>query len=480
MAHANLSPHNHGSPCKSLRRNDVQRMSAASGVPTSTTASTSIGWVHVQGLPWELDQSAAGKALETLLPAGATLIEPPFLPVDKRLRRTGRAMLRVEACAPCSMEEVVSALHGSHVLGDCSGSRWLEARASSAEESAHVQRDSAQREKRAREHAPQTFCQASDAHAVTMPDDQRDIVLLCHETRPEVASGSFDLNNLPSVRASPCSQILCPYLPPINARSMWRFFTTESVSLRVRQGRVDVLARCVAASMFVSHGVRRNVRVWLMLRDVGITLRLSGMSAKGLHPDERTLASAIKKALRAAASTQHAMPPGWRAYTGDTSLEALEARLRFVIMPTSPGNDGGQGSDGDSTRANGVGTDTLGECDSGGCIGSGPACASSALSTRRDQRCEPARLVVLHEQGVPLGDALLRAEGHEPAAAAAAGSRRHTVIVLGSHHGFTADEEALLSSLRALRACVSPLPLLGSHCIILAHAELDRAFVSGI
>jgi tRNA (pseudouridine54-N1)-methyltransferase len=75
-------------------------------------------------------------------------------------------------------------------------------------------------------------------------------------------------------------------------------FSTED--LPSSGGRIDILLRSVRAALLVSHGVRRNVLVYLVLRgsDRGPrVLRISGRDAQFLRPDERSLAHLVKKAL---------------------------------------------------------------------------------------------------------------------------------------------------------------------------------------
>lgn len=61
-------------------------------------------------------------------------------------------------------------------------------------------------------------------------------------------------------------------------------------------GRLDVLCRCVNAAFFLSHGLRSDVRVHLVVADT-YTITFDGGSLKHLHPDERTIASRIRNAL---------------------------------------------------------------------------------------------------------------------------------------------------------------------------------------
>lgn len=79
-------------------------------------------------------------------------------------------------------------------------------------------------------------------------------------------------------------------------------------------GRMDVLCRCVNASFFLSHGLRRDVECFLILkgaataadspvsRDESLedgerTILLKGETIRSLNPDERSAGALIKKAL---------------------------------------------------------------------------------------------------------------------------------------------------------------------------------------
>ncbi|MEF8858018.1 MAG: tRNA (pseudouridine(54)-N(1))-methyltransferase TrmY [Halolamina sp.] len=61
-------------------------------------------------------------------------------------------------------------------------------------------------------------------------------------------------------------------------------------------GRLDVLCRCVNAAFFLSHDIRENVRVHLVLADE-YTVRFEGASLRRLNPDERSTAALIREAL---------------------------------------------------------------------------------------------------------------------------------------------------------------------------------------
>ncbi len=69
-------------------------------------------------------------------------------------------------------------------------------------------------------------------------------------------------------------------------------------------GRMDILCRCINASFFLSHDLRRNTECILILKGGEqadpadtVTLRFSGDKIKSLNPDERSAGALIKKAL---------------------------------------------------------------------------------------------------------------------------------------------------------------------------------------
>ncbi|EMA46960.1 tRNA (pseudouridine(54)-N(1))-methyltransferase TrmY [Halococcus saccharolyticus] len=61
-------------------------------------------------------------------------------------------------------------------------------------------------------------------------------------------------------------------------------------------GRLDVLCRCVNSAFFLSHDLRENVRVWLVLADE-FAVRFEGGELRRLNPDERSTAALIRNAL---------------------------------------------------------------------------------------------------------------------------------------------------------------------------------------
>jgi tRNA (pseudouridine54-N1)-methyltransferase len=88
-------------------------------------------------------------------------------------------------------------------------------------------------------------------------------------------------------------------------------------------GRLDVLLRSVRAALLVSHGLRRNVLVYLVLRGGGVPsrlLRIDGRTVKFLRPDERSLAILLQKtlsAVEAPSDTFSEIRPGLELRAGD-------------------------------------------------------------------------------------------------------------------------------------------------------------------
>ena len=61
-------------------------------------------------------------------------------------------------------------------------------------------------------------------------------------------------------------------------------------------GRLDVLCRCVTSAFFLSHDIREDVRVPLVLSDE-YTVTFEGSKLRRLNPDERSTAALVRNAL---------------------------------------------------------------------------------------------------------------------------------------------------------------------------------------
>lgn len=102
-------------------------------------------------------------------------------------------------------------------------------------------------------------------------------------------------------------------------------------------GRMDILCRCVSASLFLSHGMRRDVEVYLVLLgppDPPKTVLFPGKTVRYLSPDERSAGSLIQKALVPAVSDQfRETTPGVFVRRG--GLPELLAEYPFVLLDES-------------------------------------------------------------------------------------------------------------------------------------------------
>lgn len=72
-------------------------------------------------------------------------------------------------------------------------------------------------------------------------------------------------------------------------------------------GRMDLVCRFIAQSLFISHGIRKNVRVYAVLKgppDPPKSIRIEGSEVRYLAPDERNIAGMINKALKENVSSE--------------------------------------------------------------------------------------------------------------------------------------------------------------------------------
>ena len=74
-------------------------------------------------------------------------------------------------------------------------------------------------------------------------------------------------------------------------------------------GRLDILCRGITAAFVLSHGIRKDVCVYLVLLggEVPKNICLKGETLRHLNPDERTTAALLKKALALEATAEWSM-----------------------------------------------------------------------------------------------------------------------------------------------------------------------------
>jgi len=72
------------------------------------------------------------------------------------------------------------------------------------------------------------------------------------------------------------------------------------VDIAGTSGRLDILLRCLRSALLVSHGLRRDTIVYLVLLGGALApriLRVDGRQVRFVRPDERMLAILVQKAL---------------------------------------------------------------------------------------------------------------------------------------------------------------------------------------
>ncbi|WP_340818737.1 tRNA (pseudouridine(54)-N(1))-methyltransferase TrmY [Methanolobus sp. WCC4] len=110
-------------------------------------------------------------------------------------------------------------------------------------------------------------------------------------------------------------------------------------------GRMDILCRCINSALFLSHGMRRDVNVHLVLLgepDPGKIVRFNGEKLKYLNPDERSSGSLIKKALaKDAIEYESQSTPGVYVRRGglDTLLNEFKEAGRDIYYLREDGKD---------------------------------------------------------------------------------------------------------------------------------------------
>lgn len=99
-------------------------------------------------------------------------------------------------------------------------------------------------------------------------------------------------------------------------------------------GRVDVLCRCVTSAFVLSHGIREDVRVHLVLGGEYV-VRFEGRELRRLNPDERSTAALIRGALEERDAAVGAMEaeasPGVSIRKGDLETVLGDLAGRTVV-----------------------------------------------------------------------------------------------------------------------------------------------------
>lgn len=102
-------------------------------------------------------------------------------------------------------------------------------------------------------------------------------------------------------------------------------------------GRLDILLRCVNSAFFLSHGIRKDVEIHLMLMgepNPPKTIRINGADVRYLNPDERSTAALIRNALLQKGEGERKCSPGIyvseRGYVDVLSNIAKESKMYYL------------------------------------------------------------------------------------------------------------------------------------------------------
>lgn len=100
-------------------------------------------------------------------------------------------------------------------------------------------------------------------------------------------------------------------------------------------GRIDVLVRCVTAAFLLSHGIRKDVELYLTLKGPPSpprTIRFLGSEVRHLNPDERSTAALLLKALETQSIFESLSTKG--IYSSGLGFQELLSQLKgpFVLL----------------------------------------------------------------------------------------------------------------------------------------------------
>ncbi len=76
-------------------------------------------------------------------------------------------------------------------------------------------------------------------------------------------------------------------------------------------GRIDVVARCINAAIFLSHDIRRDVLFYAYFPKIGVRIKIDSRRVKYLNPDERSTAALIRKAFERRKKYEVESTPGF-------------------------------------------------------------------------------------------------------------------------------------------------------------------------
>ncbi|MEM2943706.1 MAG: tRNA (pseudouridine(54)-N(1))-methyltransferase TrmY [Methanomassiliicoccales archaeon] len=102
-------------------------------------------------------------------------------------------------------------------------------------------------------------------------------------------------------------------------------------------GRLDVLLRCINSAFFLSHNLRKDVEVYLILLGPPSppkTLRFVGSELKYLNPDERSTGALVRNALLQKITMEERCSPGIyasnRSYIDVLTLISKDSEIVYL------------------------------------------------------------------------------------------------------------------------------------------------------
>lgn len=196
-------------------------------------------------------------------------------------------------------------------------------------------------------------------------------------------------------------------------------------------GRMDILARSVNSAFLLSHDIRREVEVVLVLQgpdNPTKTIRFYGAELKYLNPDERSTGALIRNALM----KFKAMKPIEKI---DTPSNETKTQL-----PKKPQN----GFQPETRSSPGI------------------FISNTKFEDVLTHYERTSKIVYLNETGSDLfASDIIKEKGN-------------LTFVLSDDKDFTADEDGFLKKIAEFELCLSPNILHSEHCIVLVHNILDR------
>lgn len=117
-------------------------------------------------------------------------------------------------------------------------------------------------------------------------------------------------------------------------------------------GRLDILLRCINSAFFLSHDIRREVEIYLILQgepDPPKTIRLVGNELKYLNPDERSTGALLRNALMKKLGDEEILStPG--IYISRSSFEDIIKSLTKISQLVYLREDGKEFEPGDTKQ----------------------------------------------------------------------------------------------------------------------------------